>query len=70
MLERALSRAYGIVIHAEDERSDGIDVALREALQDSGVFFGLVEALIHIFQIDGIDRLHADEDPLAAGGGD
>ena len=69
LFERAFGGADGVVIHAEDEGSDGIDVALRQALEHGGIFFRLVEALVDVFQVGGIDRLHADEDPLAAGGG-
>ena len=39
---------------------------LSEPGQHRGIFFGLVEALINIRQIDWINRLHADEDYLPA----
>ena len=68
--EGALGHAGGVIVHAKDKRRDGIDVALGQAFQHGGVFAGLVESFVHVFEIGGIDRLHADEDPLAAGGGD
>ena len=68
--EGALSRADRVIVHAEDEGSDGVDVALGEALEHGGILLWFVEALVHIFQVGGIDRFHADEDPFATGGGD
>src|SRR5208337_1652374 len=62
--------ADGIVVHAEDERGDGVDIAFGEAFEDGGVFARLVESLVDVFEIGEIDGLHADEDPLASGSGD
>src|SRR2546425_6809672 len=39
---------------------------LSEPGQHRGIFFGPVEALVNIRKIDGINRLHADEDYLPA----
>src|SRR5260370_26073295 len=57
-------------VYGEDEGSDGEDVALGEALEGGGGLTGLVEAFVDVFEVGGVDGLHADEDPLAAGGGD
>src|SRR5208337_1842925 len=62
--------ADGIVVHAEDERGDGVDIAFGEAFENGGVFARLIESLVDVFEIGGIDGLHADEDPLASGSGD
>ena len=43
---------------------------MRQAFEHGGVLAGLVESFIYVFEVGGIDGLHADEDPLAAGGGD
>ncbi len=43
---------------------------MRQALQHGGIFLRLVEALVHVLQVSGINRLHADEDPLSAGSRD
>src|SRR5205807_10540052 len=52
------------------KRGDVIDVAFGKALEHGGVFSGLVESFIHVFKICRVDGFHADEDPLASGGGD
>src|SRR4029077_3598287 len=65
-----LGGADGVVIHSEDEGCNGVDVALGQAFEHGGVFFRLVEAFVDVFQVYRIDRLHTDEDPFAAGGGD
>ena len=70
LLERAFGYADGVVVHAEDEGRDRVDVAFRQALEHRGVFAGLVEAFVHVCQVGGIDGFHADEDPLAARSGD
>src|SRR5208282_3159020 len=63
-------RAYRIVIHPENEGSNGVNISLGEAIEHRGIFLRLVEAFVYVFQIRGIDRFHADKDPLAARGGD
>ena len=65
-LQRALGNSGRVVVHAENKRSDGVDVALRQPLEHGGIFARLVESLVHVGEIGGIDGLHADEDPLAA----
>src|SRR5713101_9660604 len=69
LVQGALGNAGGVVVHAENERGDSEDVALRETLEDGGVLTGLVETLVDVFQVGGVDGLHADEDPFAARGG-
>src|ERR1700730_12592571 len=70
LLQRSVCDTHGVVVHAEDEGSDGEDVALGEALEDGGVLAGLVETFVDVFEVGGVDGLHADEDPFATGGGD
>ena len=70
LFERAFGGADGVVIHAEDERCDGVDVALARRSRTAAYSLRLVETFVDVFQVGGIDGLHADEDPLAAGGGD
>ena len=70
LIERALGHTRGVVIHAEDKVCDGINVALGEPFEHARVLLGLVEAFVDTSEIRGIDGLHADEDPAAAGGGD
>src|SRR5437879_5173508 len=65
LLQRAISHARRVVVQAEDECSDRIDVALRQPIEHRRVFARLVEALVHIREIERIDRLHADEYPFA-----
>src|SRR5260370_36852821 len=65
--QRAFRDAYGVVIHAENKRSDGVNVASGQPLQYGGVFAGLVETLVDVGKIGGIDGLHADKDPLEIG---
>ncbi len=64
--QRALRDTYSVVVHAENKRSDGINVAGGEPLQHSCIFAGLVEALFDVGKVGRVDGLHADEDPLAA----
>src|SRR6267154_828040 len=69
LLESALGFADGVVVHAENKRCDGVNVAGGKPFQNSGIFAGLVETLVDVGKICGIDGLHADEDPFAASGG-
>ncbi len=55
LFQRALSHARCIVVQAEDECGDRIDVTLREPVEHRRVFTGLVEALVHIREIERID---------------
>src|SRR6266446_7069670 len=64
--EGALRDSYGVVVHAENKGSDGIHVSLGEPLEHGGILTRLVEALVYVRQVRGINRLHADEDPLTA----
>src|SRR5713226_9874226 len=64
-----LRDTYGIVVHAENKGSDGVNIALGEPLEHGGIFTWLIEPLVHIGKISRVDGLHADKDPLAAGGG-
>ncbi len=59
-----LCYAYSVVVHAENERGDGVNVALGEPLEHGGVLTRFVEALVHVGQVRRINGLHADEDPL------
>ena len=70
MLQCAFADAHGVIVHAEDERSNRVHVALGEALEHCGILAGLVEPFVDIFEIGGINGLHADEDPLATRRGD
>ena len=65
-LESALGDADGVVVHAENERSDGVNVAGGKPFQNRGIFAGLVETLVDVGKVGRVDGLHADEDPLAA----
>ena len=65
LLQRAISYARRVVVQTEDECSDRIDVALRQPIEHRCIFARLVEALVHIREIERIDRLHADEYPFA-----
>src|SRR3989442_9327253 len=62
-----LGDSRGVVIQAEDERRDGVDVAPGQRLEPPGVFARLIEALLDAGQIGRVQRLHADENPFAAG---
>src|SRR5258708_3732123 len=64
LLKGALRDTYSVVVHAENERGDGINVALGEPLEHCGILTGFVEALVHVGQVRRINGLHADEDPL------
>src|SRR5439155_3847123 len=70
LFECALGDGGGVVVHAEDKRSNRVNVAFGEALEHGGVLTGLVESLVDVFEIDGVDGFHADEDPLASRSGD
>ena len=68
--QRALGDSDGVVVHAENKRSDRVDIALCQPLQHGGVLARLIESFIDVFQIGGVDGFHTDKDPLAAGGRD
>src|ERR1041385_5243480 len=70
LAERALGYARRVVVQADDERGDRVDVAPGEAVEHCGVLRRLVEALVHVGEVGRVNRLHADENPLAVGGGD
>src|SRR5208283_6022762 len=70
LIQGALGDSGRVVVHSKDERSDGVYIAAGEALEDGGVFAGLVEALVDGREVCRIDGLHADEDPFAARGRD
>src|SRR5712692_3788924 len=70
LVQGALGYTGGVVVHAKDEGGDGEDVALGEALEHGGILTGLVETFVDVFEVGGVDGLHADEDPLATRGGD
>src|SRR4029077_6650276 len=69
-LECPLRETDGVVVRAENERGDGVNVALGKALEHGGIFAWFVEALVYVRKVRGIDGFHADENPFAAGGGD
>ena len=70
MLQGTLGYPGGVVVHAENKRGNREDVAVRKPLKHCRIFAGLIEALVHVFQVGRIDGLHADKDPLATRGGD
>src|SRR6266851_9534476 len=57
-LESALGDAYGVVVHAENKRSDGVNVAGGKPFQNSGIFAGLVETLVDVGKVGRVDGLH------------
>jgi hypothetical protein len=63
-LKRAIGDTSSVIVHAENERSDCVDVALCESLEYGSIFTGFVEAFVDVGKICGINRFHADEDPL------
>jgi hypothetical protein len=56
------------VIQPKDkrERGDRIDIAPGQPLEHARILRRLIEILLDAGQIGGIERLHADEDPLPA----
>src|SRR5712692_288014 len=66
LFKGALRDSYGVVVHTENKRSDGVNVAGGEPLQHGCIFAGFVEALIYVGKVGRVNGLHADEDPLAA----
>ena len=68
LLQSSLGDAGRVVVHAEDKRGDGINVALGQPIEDGGVLARLVEAFFYVGKIGRIDGFHADEDPFASGG--
>src|SRR5260370_16181274 len=70
LLKGALRDTYCVVVHAENERGDGINVALGEPLKHGGILTRFVEALVYVSKVRGINRFHADEDPISSRGGD
>src|SRR5689334_10809468 len=69
-IERTLGNTYGVIVHPEDERSDGVDVMPCETVKNSRVLAGFTKVLVYVGHIRGIDRLHADKNPLTTGFGD
>src|SRR5882724_1114334 len=69
-LQGALGDSRRVVVHAEDEGSDGVNVALGQALEYGGVLAGFIEAFVDVGEIGGVDGLHADENPFATARGD
>src|SRR6266851_5300303 len=65
--QSAIGNAGGVVVHAKNERRNGVDIAVRQTLQNGSVFAGLVEAFVDVSEVRGIDGLHADEHPFTAG---
>src|SRR6266849_1979232 len=63
-VQGALGDAGGVVVHAENEGSNREHVALSEALENGGVLTGLVETFVDVFEVGGVDGLHADENPF------
>ena len=62
--------ARAIPLHAEDERSDGVELVLGQQVQDFRILGGLVERLVGDFEAVGVDGLQAHEDPATAAFGD
>src|SRR6266699_6864714 len=55
-LKRAIGDTSSVIVHAENERSDCLDVALCESLEYGSIFTGFVEAFVDVGKICGIDR--------------
>ena len=66
LLQRSLRHARRVIVHAKDKRGNRENVASGEPIEHRGIFTGLVESLLHVSKVGGIDGLHADEDPLAS----
>src|SRR2546428_4958979 len=69
LLQRPLRDPGCVVVHAEDEGGDRINIALGEPLEHGCILTRLVEPLVHARKVCRVDGLHADENPLAARGG-
>ena len=65
MLQRAPRHAGRVIVHAKDTARHRINVSPGQAIEHRRILGGLVEALVHIRQVDCVDLFHADEDPLA-----
>src|SRR5260370_38508466 len=48
LLKGGLRETYSVVVHAEKEREDGINVALGETLEDVGILTRVVEARVYV----------------------
>src|SRR5215471_10048407 len=68
-LQSSLRYARLVIVHAEDKRRDGINVALGEPIEHDTILAWLVEAFLYVGKVGRIDGFHPDEDPLASGGG-
>ena len=66
LFQSSIGDAGRVVVETKNKRSDCIDITLGQSIKDRGVFGRLVEALVYIGQIRGIERLHANEYPHAA----
>src|SRR6266568_1133563 len=69
LLQRPLRDPGRVVVHAEDEGGDRINIALGEPLEHGCILTRLVEPLVYARKVRRVDGLHADENPLATRGG-
>src|ERR1044071_9259107 len=69
-IERTLGNTYGVIVHPEDERSDGVNVMPCETVKNSRVLAGFTKILVYVGHVRGVNRLHANENPLTTGFGD
>src|SRR6266852_3278468 len=68
LLQRPFSTPGRVVVHAEDEGGDRINIALGEPLEHGRILTRLVEPLVYAREVRRVDGLHADENPLATRG--
>ena len=64
LFKRPLRDTYGVVVHPENKRRDGINVTLGQPLEHGGILARFVEALVYVGKVGRVDGLHANEDPL------
>src|ERR1051325_4838958 len=65
LLKRALGHAWGIVIQPKNERGDRQNVALRQPFEHGLILARLVESLVDVGEVRGVNGFHADEYPFA-----
>src|SRR5215472_10309395 len=63
-LQSSLRYARLVIVHTEDKRGDGINVALGEPTEHYTILTWLVEAFLNVREVGRIDGFHPDEDPL------
>src|SRR5579872_2338344 len=65
-LQRTFGHPSRVIVHAKNKRGDRVDIAFSKPFQHGSILAGLVESLVHVFEIGWIDGLHADEYPLSS----